>query len=78
MISAHGNKSLAIIGICLSIVVFLTGGIIAERRTKLRLYEKKYAEALLSLEKNNIEVQKNSGEAEGIYNFADDSLNFGE
>ena len=54
MISVHGNKSsLALAGICMITLLLMFAGLISERKTKVRFYEKKYESALSSLEKNN-------------------------
>lgn len=54
MTSAHGNKTIAATaGVCLTTAALLLGGFASEKRAKLRLYEKKYAKALSSLEIKN-------------------------
>ena len=54
MISSHGNKNLAATtGMCLTTAALLLGDMAAEKRSKIKLYEKKYAKALSALEINN-------------------------
>ena len=57
MTYVHGNKIFAgSICVCLVTLLLLFGEILLERKSRLRLYEKKYAEALSSLEKSNQEL----------------------
>ena len=57
MISVHGNKIFAgSICVCLVTLFILFGEILLERKSRLRLYEKQYTEALSSLEKSNQEL----------------------
>ena len=54
MTSSHGNKTIAAAaGLCLTTLALLFGSALSERRTKIRLYEKKYFRAISSLEMNN-------------------------
>ena len=69
MTSAHGNnfgnnfgnKTIAATaGVCLTTAALVLGGLASEKRSKIRLYEKKYSKALSALEMNNQKAQ--SGE----------------
>lgn len=58
MTSIPGNKTsgkslLVTAGAGLAIAAFLFGGIISEKRAKIRLYEKKYAKAVSGIEIKN-------------------------
>ena len=59
MISAHGSKLLiGVLCLCLIAVTALFGELLVERKAKIRLLEKKYSEALTTLELNNCEAKK--------------------
>ena len=59
MISAHGSKLLiGVLCLCLIAVTALFGEMLVERKAKIRLLEKKYSEALTTLELNNCEAKK--------------------
>ena len=54
MTSVHGSKTfLATAGICLISISLLLGGVISEKKSKIKLYEKKYSSELSALETNN-------------------------
>lgn len=59
MISAHGNNSfiLAVL-MCLITITFLLGGIVSERRARIKLYEKKYAKTLTYLQEQNQQLKE--------------------
>ena len=48
-----GKSLLVTAGAGLAIAAFLFGGIISEKRAKIRLYEKKYAKAVSGIEIKN-------------------------
>lgn len=57
MTSAHGNKTVVLsVFICLSAFAFLSGAIIAEKKARLKLYEKKYSAVLSSLKAENKQI----------------------
>ena len=57
MISAPGNKFLVVAAaLCFSAVALVFGGIIAEKRTRIRYFEKKYAAAVSVVNENNQRV----------------------
>ena len=59
MTSAHGNKYLTgAVCICLISLMILSAKIISSRKSKMQLYEKKYAKAVYALEVNNREAKK--------------------
>ena len=63
MMSAHGNKFLLTsVFVCFIGIVMLLGGVLSDKRTKLKLYEKKYSAVISSLEKNNEQISQASGE----------------
>lgn len=54
MISVHGNKTtLSLVGICMITLLLMFTGLISERKSKIKFYEKKYENTLSSLEINN-------------------------
>ncbi len=61
MISVHGNKMLTFFaglsGLFLTVLVLLAGGMLCDRSLRIRLYEKKNAAALASLEAANQQVK---------------------
>ena len=53
MISAHGSKSvLLVLLMFLMTITFVLGGLVSERRAKLRLYEKNYSKTLSYIQEN--------------------------
>lgn len=65
MISVHGNKTiLAAAGLCLVSLALLLGGVISEKKSKIKFYEKKYKTELTALENNNQQMCKSFAEAE--------------
>lgn len=60
MTSVHGNKSLALVaGTCLTTAALLCGGILSEKKARIKMYEKKYSKVLSALELNNQEFKAN-------------------
>ena len=59
MTSAHGNKSLIVTAcICLAAAGLLSGALIAEKKARIRLFEKKYTKVLSSLEAENTHITR--------------------
>ena len=57
MTSAHGNKTVAAAaGLCFSAAALLFGGIISEKKAKIRMYETKYKKTVAALEINNQKI----------------------
>ena len=57
MTSVRGNKfACGAIFICLLSLVLLFSHFMAERKSRMKLYEKEYSQALISLETHNLEV----------------------
>ena len=57
MTSSHGNKALAATaGVCFTTAALLFGGIVSEKRAKIRLYENKYKKTVSALETNNQKI----------------------
>ena len=54
MISVRGNKTKAALVIaCLTAVLMIFGGLLSQKKARLRLYQKIYTEAVSALEENN-------------------------
>ena len=54
MTSVHGNKTIVLAGLMfLMTITFVLGGILSERIAKIRLYEKKYAKVITSIQEKN-------------------------
>ena len=63
MISVPGNKNMAAkAGVCLTTAALVFGSIQSEKKAKIRLYEKKYASALASLQSNNQQLKEAIGD----------------
>lgn len=68
MISVHGSKTILVAAVlCLISISLFLGGVISEKKSKLKLYEKKYRAELSVLETNNRQFSKSGLEAEADF-----------
>ena len=59
MTSAHGNRIvIGTVCVCLITLVLMLGELLMERKLRMKLFEKKYSEAVSSLEMKNQEIKK--------------------